>query len=73
MNKHEYEELCREIWEHNRRYYIDNDPVIPDQEFDLLLKKLEEIEKIHPEWVSLTSPTQRVGEMLSGGFQGRSA
>lgn len=69
MNKHQYEELCQEVWEHNRRYYIDNDPAISDQEFDALLKKLEDIEKTHPEWVSPTSPTQRVGEMLSGGFR----
>lgn len=69
MNRHLYEELCREIWEHNRRYYVDHQPIISDQEFDLLLKKLEEIEKMHPEWVDAHSPTQRVGEMLSGGFK----
>lgn len=69
MDKQEYEELCRVIWEHNRRYYIDNVPAISDQEFDLLLKKLEEIEKQHPEWLSSSSPTQRVGEMISGGFK----
>lgn len=69
MNKQEYEELCREIWEHNRRYYIENHPIISDQEFDLLLKKLEGIEKEHPEWVSSSSPTQRVGEMLTAGFK----
>lgn len=69
MNQHQYEELCKEIWEHSRRYYIDNDPAISDQEFDLLLKKLEEIEKEHPDWITPSSPTQRVGEMLSGGFK----
>ena len=69
MNKHEYEELCKEVWEHNRRYYIDNDPSISDQEFDHLLKKLEAIEKAHPEWTMPTSPTQRVGEMISSGFK----
>lgn len=69
MNKKDYEELCRELWEHNRRYYVDNDPIISDQEFDLLLKKLEAIEKEHPDWISPTSPSQRVGEMISGGFK----
>lgn len=64
-----YEALCQEIWEHNRRYYIDNDPIISDQEFDLLLKKLEEVEKEHPDWISPTSPTQRVGEMVTSGFK----
>jgi DNA ligase (NAD+) len=68
MNKHEYEELCKQAWEHNRLYYIENAPTISDQEFDLLLKKIEEIEKAHPEWVAPSSPTQRVGEMVSGGF-----
>lgn len=69
MNKNQYEELCKEIWEHNRRYYVDNAPVISDQEFDLLLKKIEAIERQHPDWVTPSSPTQRVGEMISGGFQ----
>lgn len=68
MNKQQYETLCQEIWEHNRRYYIENNPIISDQEFDLLLKNLEDIEKKHPEWISPSSPTQRVGEMVSGGF-----
>jgi DNA ligase (NAD+) len=69
MNKHEYEELCKEIWQHNRHYYIEHNPVISDEEFDLLLKELEEAERLHPEWVTPSSPTQRVGEMLSGGFE----
>jgi DNA ligase (NAD+) len=69
MNKSEYEKLCAEIWEHNRLYYVDHAPVISDEEFDLLLKKLEKIEKEHPEWVSDTSPTKRVGEMLTEGFK----
>lgn len=68
MNKQEYEKLCKEAWEHNRRYFIDNDPTISDQEFDSLIKKIEEIEKAHPDWISPTSPTQRIGEMISGGF-----
>jgi len=61
MTKTEYEKLCKEIWEHNRLYYSGK-PIISDQEFDFLLKKLEKIEKDHPEWVTSTSPTQRVGE-----------
>lgn len=69
MDQQTYEELCREIWEHNRYYYLENNPRISDQEFDLLLKKLESIEKEHPEWVKPSSPTQRVGETLTGGFK----
>lgn len=68
-DKQSYEKLCQEIWEHNRRYYVENKPTISDQEFDHLLKKLEEMEREHPEWISPTSPTQRVGEMLTSGFK----
>lgn len=64
----EYEELCREIWQHNKRYYVDNQPIIGDEEFDQLYHRLEQIEKQHPDWVSTTSPTQRVGETLTAGF-----
>lgn len=66
---HEYEKLCQTIWEHNRRYYVEHDPLISDEEFDHLLKKLEEIEKAHPEWISASSPTQRVNESLTEGFK----
>lgn len=65
----DYENLCREIWEHNKRYYIDHAPIISDKEFDFLLKKLEKMESEHPEWINPSSPTQRVGEMLSQGFK----
>ncbi|ADI38585.1 NAD-dependent DNA ligase LigA [Waddlia chondrophila] len=68
MKKENYEALCKEVWEHNKRYYIDHAPLINDEEFDLLLKELEEIEKMHPEWIDPNSPTQRVGEMLTEGF-----
>src|SRR5438105_2586196 len=65
----EYQKLCDEIWHHNYLYYILNDPIISDQEFDSLLKKLEAIEKENPEWVDPASPTQRVMESLSGAFK----
>lgn len=69
MKKEDYKALCKEIWEHNKRYYVDNAPTISDQEFDQLLKQLETIEQQHPEWIDSNSPSQRVGEMLSEGFQ----
>lgn len=65
----DYEALCQEIWEHNRRYYIEHAPIISDKEFDFLLKKLEELERRHPEWVTPASPTQRVNETPSQSFQ----
>ncbi len=64
-----YEALCQEIIEHNYRYYIENNPVISDFEYDQRLKQLEAIESQHPEWVSPNSPTQRVGESPQEGFQ----
>lgn len=67
--KQEYEKLCKEIWEHNKRYYIDNTPTISDEEFDALLKRLITIEKAHPEWIHPSSPTQRVNEMPLSGFK----
>lgn len=69
MKKEDYEMLCQEIWRHNKLYYVDHSPEISDEEFDYLLKKLEEIEKEHPEWVSDISPTKRVGEMVTEGFK----
>jgi len=66
--KEQYNQLCAEIWEHNRRYYIDHQPIISDEQFDHLLHTLEEIEKQHPQWISPSSPTQRVNESLSEGF-----
>jgi len=69
VHKQEYEQLCEEIWHHNRKYYVDHAPEITDQQFDALLKKLEAVEEQHPEWVTPASPTQRVGEVLTEGFQ----
>lgn len=64
-----YEKLCQEIWDHNKRYYSDSSPIISDEAFDRLLSQLEAIEKMHPEWISPSSPTQRVNESVTQGFQ----
>lgn len=65
----QYEDLCREIWHHNRLYYIEHQPTISDEEYDALFRKLEEIEASHPEWITATSPSQRVNESLTVGFK----
>lgn len=67
--KKDYEELCRLIWHHDRLYYVEHAPEISDEEYDRLLKKLEQMERDHPEWISPSSPTQRVGESPTAGFQ----
>ena len=53
------------IKEQNRRYYIENQPVISDFEFDLLLNELQTLEKTYPDYFSENSPTVRVGSDLS--------
>ena len=53
---------------HEWRYYIQNDPVISDYEFDQLYKQLEHIEHAHPGLISPDSPTQRVAADLTADF-----
>jgi len=55
------EELRRELAEHNRRYYILDDPTIGDDEYDALLDELRAIEADNPKLRTPDSPTQRVG------------
>ncbi len=55
------QQLKHEINEHNIRYYVHDDPAISDGEYDILLRKLEELEKENPSLVTADSPTQRVG------------
>jgi DNA ligase (NAD+) len=53
--------LRSELAYHGRRYYVLDDPVIGDEEYDKLLDELRAIEAEHPELVTPDSPTQRVG------------
>lgn len=53
--------LREEINFHNYRYYVLDDPVIPDAEYDRLMRELEDLERKFPHLVTPTSPTQRVG------------
>ena len=50
--------------EANRRYYVENMPIISDYDFDMLLKELEAIEAQYPELITEDSPTQKVGSDL---------
>ena len=54
---------------HEWRYYVQDDPVLSDYEYDHLYKQLEALEEAHPDLVTADSPTQRVGSDLSGDFQ----
>lgn len=53
--------LRRELAEHNHRYYVLDDPSIPDAEYDRLFRELQQLESEHPELRAEDSPTQRVG------------
>lgn len=66
--KAKIQELRDLIVFHEKKYYRDNDPQISDYEFDLLIKKLQEMEAAHPELITSDSPTQRVGEKPMEGF-----
>ena len=54
-------ELRSIINDANRRYYVDNSPLLSDYEFDILLKELEALEASYPDLVTPDSPTQKVG------------
>jgi len=67
--KDRIKELISVLTEANYRYYVLEDPTMPDFEFDRLLRELEELEKAYPELISGDSPTQRVGGMAVGQFE----
>jgi len=53
--------LCEQIEWHNYRYYVLDDPAVPDAEYDRLMQELRTLERDYPELVTPDSPTQRVG------------
>lgn len=55
------DELRKVIEYHNYRYYVLDDPVVSDADYDALFNRLQQIEKEHPDLVTDSSPTQRVG------------
>ena len=69
--KNQIEALREQIHYHERKYHIDDQPEIPDQEFDRLMKTLERLEAEHPDLITPDSPTQRVGGEAALGTQVR--
>lgn len=67
--KERIEKLRKEIEEHNRRYYVLNEPVISDFEYDLMVNELMTLEKRFPEFMVQSSPTQNVGSDISKEFR----
>ena len=60
--------LRSEIERHNHLYYVMNQPVLSDAEYDSLFRKLQDLEAQHPKLITPDSPTQRVGTQPSGSF-----
>ena len=67
MQRHE--RLLAKIEDANYRYYVLDDPSMPDSEYDLLLRELEQLERERPELASPDSPTQRIGHSLQSAFR----
>lgn len=65
---HRIADLRRRIEDANHRYYVLDDPSIPDSEYDRLMRELQALEAAHPECADATSPTQRVGNAPSSAF-----
>ena len=60
--------LRKKLHEHNYRYYILDNPLISDYDFDMMLKELEQLERDNPKFFDLNSPTQRVGGDITKSF-----
>jgi DNA ligase (NAD+) len=63
------QQLRMEIQHHNKLYYLDASPEITDQQFDTLLRELQDLEAKHPHLITPDSPTQKVGGAPLEGFQ----
>ena len=61
--------LREELNQHNYNYYVLDNPIISDFEFDQKLKQLQDLETQHPEFFDENSPTQRVGGMITKNFE----
>ncbi|HAP90182.1 MAG TPA: DNA ligase (NAD(+)) LigA [Arthrobacter bacterium] len=66
--REEYENLADLVRKYRFAYYQEDEPLVPDAEFDALFRRLEEIEALHPELVANDSPTQEVGGEVSAAF-----
>ena len=60
--------LRKQLNDHTYRYYVLDQPVIDDAQFDALMRRLSAIETDYPSLITADSPTQRVGGMVAGGF-----
>src|SRR5260221_5561407 len=68
FHSNEIEPLRTVLRFHEYRYYVQNDPLLSDFEYDILYKQLEQLESEHPSLRTTDSPTQRVGSSLNISF-----
>ena len=62
-------ELINTLNKANEEYYVDNKPSLTDLQYDVLMRRLKELEKVFPQLVHSKSPTKKVGSDLSKGFK----
>ena len=67
--KERIDQLRTDLHRHNYNYYVLDEPIISDYEFDLKLKQLQELENQYPEFFDENSPTQRVGGTITKNFR----
>ena len=67
-SRQSYLDLVAEVSEHDRLYHVDDRPRIADDEYDLLYRRLRDLEEAHPDWVVSWSPTRRVGHQPASAF-----
>ena len=67
--KKQIEELREKLNHYNYAYYVENNPVVSDFEFDQMLRQLQDLELAHPEFADPNSPTARVGSDLTNSFE----
>ena len=61
--------LRKELRAHNHNYYVLDNPIISDYDFDIKLKELQSLEELHPEFYDANSPTLRVGGEITKNFK----
>jgi DNA ligase (NAD+) len=67
--KKELHKLKEQIRLHDYKYYVENAPLISDYEYDMLLRRVKDIEKERPELIEKDSPTQGIGKDTTQGFR----
>lgn len=65
----EYLQLRAELEAHNRAYYEQDDPTIPDDEYDALARRVRDAEAEHPDWAGESSPAQTIGGGVGAAFE----